>query len=202
VYLPDYEIGKYPVTNFEYRAFVQDTGHEPPRHWEGDQYPEELGDHPVVNVSWHDAVTYCEWLSQKTGKPYRLPTEAEWEKAARGTDGRQFPWGDEWDASRCNTAEGGPGTTTSVGQYSPESDSPYGVADIAGNVWEWCADWVQAYLDNSFPNEDYGETHRVLRGGSWTTYQRYALCTYRDRFNPHDWLVPWGFRVSRGSSSG
>ena len=202
VFMEEFEIGKYPVTNFEYRAFVQDTGREPPRHWEGDQYPEELGDHPVVNVSWHDALAYCEWLSQKTGKPYRLPTEAEWEKAARGTDGRQFPWGDEWDESKCNTTEGGPGATTPVGQYSPEGDSPYGVADMAGNVWEWCADWFQAYPGNSFPDKDYGEKYKLLRGGSWYFDQRLARCSCRYRLGPLIRGDHWGFRVSRGSSSG
>ncbi len=199
VHLPDYEIGKYPVTNFEYRAFVQDTGHGSPYHWEGDQYPEDLGDHPVVNVTWHDAVAYCEWLSEKTGKSYRLPAEAEWEKAARGTDGREFPWGDEWDASKCNTAEGGPGTTTPVGQYSPEGDSPYGVADMAGNVWEWCADWFNAYPGNLFPDRSYGEKYSLLRGGSWRINRGYARCAYRLRLYPVDWGDLIGFRCARSS---
>jgi formylglycine-generating enzyme required for sulfatase activity len=195
VHLPDYEIGKYPVTNFEYQAFVQDTDHKPPRHWEGDQYPEELGDHPVVNASWHDAVAYCEWLSEKTDRPYRLPTEAEWEKAARGTDGREWPWEGEWDESKCNTREGGPGTTTPVGQYSRDGDSPYKVADMAGNVWEWCADWFQAYPDNRFPDENYGERFRVLRGGSWLNNRHDARCACRDRGAPDDWGYGIGFRV-------
>jgi formylglycine-generating enzyme required for sulfatase activity len=198
VFVEEFEIGKYPVTNFEYQAFVQDTDHKPPRHWEGDQYPEGLGDHPVVNVSWHDAVAYCEWLSEKTGRSYRLPSEAEWEKAARGADGRQFPWGDEWDASRCNTREGGPGTTTSVGQYSSEGDSLYGVADMAGNVWEWCADWFQAYEGNRFLDEDYGEKYKVLRGGSWLNGLRLARCTSR-WYSPRSGNYFVGFRCARGS---
>ena len=199
VHLSDYEIGKYPVTNFEYRAFVQDTGHQPPGHWEGDQYPEELGGHPVVYVTWHDAVAYCEWLSAKTGKPYRLPTETEWEKAARGTDGRGFPWGDEWDASKCNTTEGGPGNTTPVGQYSPNGDSPFGVAEMAGNVWEWCADWFQVYPGSSFPHEAYGETYRVVRGGSWRNLRRNARCASRLWLNTRRRLNYVGFRCARGS---
>jgi formylglycine-generating enzyme required for sulfatase activity len=198
-YLPDYGIGKYPVTNFEYRAFVQDTGHEPPLHWEGDLYRAGLGDHPVVNVNWHDAVAYCEWLSEKTGQPYRLPTEAEWEKAARGTDGREFPWGDEWNENRCNMTEDGPGDTTPVGQYSPDGDSPYGVADMAGNVWEWCADWVQAYPGNSFPDESYGETYKVLRGGSWNDNQVYARCAFRGGGGTDGRNANLGFRCARGS---
>ncbi|TEU17403.1 MAG: formylglycine-generating enzyme family protein [Anaerolineales bacterium] len=195
VLVEEFEIGKYPVTSFEYRAFVQDTDHEPPHHWEGDQYPEKLGDHPVVSVSWHDAVAYCEWLSEKTGKPYRLPSEAEWEKAARGTDGREFPWEDEWDESRCNTSEGGPGTTTPVGQYSPDGDSPYGVADMAGNVWAWCADWFQAYPDNRFQDKDYGEKFRVLRGGSWSNSRGHARCAYRHWNPPHNSHYNVGFRL-------
>ena len=199
VHLPDYEIGKYPVTNFEYRAFVQDTGHEPPRHWEGDQYPQALGDHPAVNVSWHDAVAYCEWLKEKTSKPYHLPTEAEWEKAARGIDGREFPWGDEWDKSKCNTVEGGSNTTTPVSQYSPHGDSPYGLTDMAGNVLEWCADWIQAYPGNSFRDEDYGEKYKVLRGGSWLNTREYARCAYRDRLAPGNGDGLIGFRCARDS---
>jgi formylglycine-generating enzyme required for sulfatase activity len=199
VAVKEFEIGKYPVTNFEYRAFVQDTGHDPPDHWEGGQYPEELGDHPVVYVTWHDAVAYCEWLSEKTGQPYRLPSEAEWEKAARGTDGQEFPWGDEWDESRCNTAQGGPGTTTPVGQYSPIGDSPYGVADMAGNVWEWCADWLEAYPGNPFPDENYGERYRLLRGGSWKDHRVGARCAYRDGDPPHYGDDRLGFRCARSS---
>jgi formylglycine-generating enzyme required for sulfatase activity len=199
VHLPDYEIGKYPVTNFEYQAFVQDTGYQPPGHWKGNRYPEGLGDHPVVNVNWYDAVAYCEWLGEKTDKTYRLPTEAEWEKAARGVDGRQFPWGDEWDASKCNTREGGPGTTTPVGQYSPDGDSPYGVADMAGNVLEWCADWLQAYPGNSYPDEDYEEEYKVLRGGSWQTIRAIACCASRERIYPGWDDYALGFRCARGS---
>ena len=199
VFVQEFEIGKYPVTNFEYRAFVQDTGHEPPRHWEGDQYPEGLRNHPVVNVSWHDAVAYCEWLSEKTGKLYRLPTEAEWEKAARGTDRREWPWGNEWGANKCNSKESGLGTTTPVGQYSPDGDSPYEVADMAGNVWEWCADWLNAYPGNSFPDEDYGEKYKVLRGGSWDHGQVGARCAYRNWFEPRNRIYDVGFRCARGS---
>jgi formylglycine-generating enzyme required for sulfatase activity len=199
VFVKEFELDKYPVTNFEYQAFVQDADHKPPRHWEGDQYPEELGDHPVANVTWHDAVAYYEWLSEKTSKSYRLPTEAEWEKAARGTDGREFPWGDEWDASRCNTAEGGPGTTTPVGQHSPEGDSPYGAADMAGNVWEWCADWFQAHEGNRFPDEDYGEEYKMLRGGSLSRDRVRARCAYRGRHIPDIRSDNIGFRCAKGS---
>jgi formylglycine-generating enzyme required for sulfatase activity len=136
--LPAFKIGKYPVTNREYQAFVRGAGYRPPFHWDGDEYPAGKGDHPVVYVTWHDAVAYCRWLTEQTGQLYRLPTEAEWEKAARGSDGRQYPWGNEFDPARCNSVAGGPGETTPVGQY-PEGASPYGILDMAGNVWEWCS---------------------------------------------------------------
>ena len=170
VELLEYRIGRYPVTNLEYQAFVEASGQTPPEHWESGQMPEGLSDHPVVNVSWEDAVAYCRWLSEQSGRTYRLPSEAEWEKAARGDDGRIYPWGNEWDASRANTGEAGPGNTTPVGQYSTVGgDSPYGLADMAGNVWEWTADWYQAYPESDYQSDEYGEQYRVVRGGSFTS---------------------------------
>jgi formylglycine-generating enzyme required for sulfatase activity len=191
--LSEYFIGKYPVTNAEYQAFVWDTGHGPPDDWDGDDYPEEKGDHPVV-VSWHDAVAYCEWLGEMTGQAYRLPSEAEWEKAARGTDGRIYPWGNEWDETRLNSEEGGPGDTTPVGRYSPGGDSPYGAADMAGNVWEWTRSVYKDYpYDPEDGREDLGaEGPRVLRGGAFHLDRRDVRCAFRE------WSSPWyhfGFRV-------
>jgi toxoflavin biosynthesis protein ToxD len=102
----EFEIGKYPVTNQEYADFVAATGHAKPASWTGDTYPEGKANHPVVRISHEDAVAYTEWLARETGTPYRLPTEAEWEKAARGTDARTYPWGNTFDPDRCNTLEG------------------------------------------------------------------------------------------------
>ena len=203
VELSEYSIGKYPVTNVEYQAFVKDTGQPSPENWDGVNYPQEKGDHPVVNVSWDDAVAYCKWLSEKTGKSYRLPTEAEWEKAARGTDGRIYPWGNDWDQTRLNSAEGGPGDTTPVGQYSPVGgDSPYGASDMAGNVWEWCADWFNGNeykgRENAIVKDPQGPkegSRRVLRGGSFVYSHWLARCADRYRHNPSNWFGGIGFRV-------
>jgi len=170
-----YRISRTPVTNAEYARFVAATGHKPPSHWKGQTPPDELLDHPVVNVTWHDAVAYAEWVGA------RLPTEEEWEKAARGTDGRVYPWGDAFDPDRCNTYESDIGSTTPVGQYSPGGDSPYGCADMAGNVWEWTSsEW---------------DEHRVVRGGSWSSYQGFARCAYRFRLITVDYYGSLGFRV-------
>jgi len=196
VELGTYRIGRYPVTNAEYQAFVQETGREPPQHWDGESYPEGKDGHPVVNVSWHDAVAYCQWLSQKSGKLYRLPTEAEWEKAARGTDGRIYPWGNEWDETKLNSAEGEPGDTTPVGQYSPGGDSPYGAADMAGNVWEWTRSIYKGYpYDLEDGREDLeAEGRRVLRGGAFDISRGYVRCAGRSGDGPTDRDGINGFR--------
>ena len=116
VYLDDFYIGRYEVSNAQYEHFVEATGYQAPRGWSGGSIPGGLENHPVVNVSWHDALAYCRWLSEETGHTVRLPTEAEWEKSARGTDGRVYPWGDEFDTGKCNSDEDNIETTTPVGQ--------------------------------------------------------------------------------------
>ena len=200
VNLPAFEIGKYPVTNREYQAFVREAGYRPPDGWDGDEYPSGKGDHPVVNVSWRDALAYCRWLSEQTDRPFRLPTEAEWEKAARGTDGRQYPWGSEFDPAKCSTAEGGHRDTTRVGQY-PEGASPYGILDMAGNVWEWCSSLEEPYLYNAGDGRENPEAEgtRVLRGGSWNYNRYWARCASRtSNLSTHSsGLV--GLRCARGS---
>ena len=183
--LPEYWIGKHPVTNEEYAQFVRATGRAVPEGWQGNKPPSGKEKHPVVNVSWHDAVAYCRWLSEMTGKSYRLPTEAEWEKAARGTDRRQYPWGDQWDAKRCNTTEGGANSTTPVGQY-PRGASPYGALDMAGNVWEWCSSLYQPYPYRADDGREdvTASAYRVLRGGSWSSDRYDARCACRYRGDP------------------
>jgi formylglycine-generating enzyme required for sulfatase activity len=142
-------IARTPVTNGEFALFVAETGHWPPRHWHGSLPPSEIIDHPVVHITWRDALAYAEWRGM------RLPTEEEWEKAARGIDGRVYPWGDTFVPGRCNTRESGTGGTTSVGCYSPDGDSPCGCADMEGNIWEWTA------------SEERRGEYRVVRGGSF-----------------------------------
>ncbi|MEW5958620.1 MAG: SUMF1/EgtB/PvdO family nonheme iron enzyme [Chloroflexota bacterium] len=207
LFLPIYSIAKTPVTNAQFAAFVQATNYQPPSLWESRQPPADTQDHPVVRVSWHDAVAYCRWLAEVTAKPYRLPTEAEWEKAARGPDGRIYPWGNEWDKNRCNTQEGGKGRTTPVGFY-PNGASPYGVLDMAGNVWEWCATkWKKkAYpydIEEDEWTADYlaGTDNRVQRGGTWFNIRRLARCAGRLGYNPELRGTDEGFRVAVSPSS-
>ena len=137
LFLPAFQIARTPVTNAQYVIYIQAAGAEPPLHWEDGQPPKEKLEHPVVYVSWHDACGYCTWLSQLIRKQVRLPTEAEWEKAARGDkDKRPYPWGETFDMVKCNSAALGLGDTTPVGVF-PAGASPYGCLDMAGNVLEW-----------------------------------------------------------------
>jgi formylglycine-generating enzyme required for sulfatase activity len=147
---------------------------------------------PVVGVSWYEAVAYCRWLGEITGNPYRLPGEAEWEKAARGTDGRDYPWGTTWRKEVCNTREFHTRGATPVGEFSPRGDSPYSVADMSGNVQEWCASkWNDQYV---YPedNDPHGNAARAHRGGSRLDYPPHARCAYRR----------WDYPDSRGNERG
>lgn len=141
-------IDRFPVTNAEYRVFVEATGWEQPAHWRRGTWPEGKADHPVVQVTWDSALAYAQWAGK------RLPSEREWERAARGTDGRAWPWGNAFDPARCNSSESGIWDTTPVGHYSPAGDSPCGAADMAGNVWEWIG---------GLPSP----LRMPLRGGNW-----------------------------------
>jgi formylglycine-generating enzyme required for sulfatase activity len=208
VELSSYRIGKYPVTNRQYQAFVKDKGYKPPEDWSEDEYPAEKADHPVVNVSWEEAQAYCEWLADMTGRNYRLPSEAEWEKAARGAEGRIYPWGDEFDPQKANTIESDVGGTTPVGQFSPQGDSPYGCAEMIGNVWEWCADLFdeKAYEKRAGktikdPGGADSGTTRLLRGGSFYNYPAVARCALRNRLDPYAPVDNLGFRVALSPSN-
>lgn len=194
VYLPRYEIARTPVTNAQYKAFLDATGRRAPDHWHGGQIPTGLEAHPVVNVSWEDALAFCQWAG------LRLPTEAEWEKAARGTDGRLWPWGNVApDMRRCNFNDNVRGTVP-VGQY-PAGASPYGLLDMAGNVWEWCADYYDAEYYIKSPSEaPTGPARglaRVLRGGSWTNDARRVRAAARSSRSPVFRGENVGFRPAR-----
>lgn len=199
VELDAFYIGKFEVTNGEWRRFRDDPGYDDPRFWPGqrvvpkDQVPywtqpnnhgggtPSSDPYPVLGVNWDSAVAYCRWLSAKTGKTYRLPTEAEWEKAARGTDQRRYPWGNTIDRSRANyTGAQAFDTGLPVGYYdgsrrgdlqTASNASPYGAFDMAGNVMEWTADWYgRDYYASSPRKNPTGPTtgaYRVLRGGTF-----------------------------------
>lgn len=229
VYLPDYFIGKYPVTNKEFAEFVKETNYKTTAENQGSgfvfapnfkevkgtdwQHPfgpksniDNKANHPVVQVSWYDAVEYCKWLSSKTNKKYRLPTEAEWEKAARDTNKRIFPWGNNWDPTICN-AEYRIKDTTLVGKFSPDSDSPYGCADMCGNVFEWTSTtigntkpWPSKYKYPYNPKDGREnpklKTRRVGRGGSYSRNEVFCRVPFRFADPPADRYSAQGFRVA------
>jgi len=203
VYLPDYHISRTPVTNAQYAAFVKASGYKTPSHWEDGKPPVDKEDYPVVYISWYDTTAYCKWLSEKNGRTYRLPSEAEWEKAARGARGGIYPWGDAWDAERCNSKESGPDDVMPVDAH-PGGASPYGVLDMAGNVWEWTGSLFKPYpydaLDGREDPRLLGK--RVLRGGAYYSTARRVRCAYRDSGYPDDWRGNYGFRVCVASARG
>lgn len=201
VLLSAYAIGRYPVTNAQYAAFVKALNRRPPAHWSNGAPPPGLEHHPVVHITWSDAAAYCLWLSDITGKTYRLPTEAQWEKAARGTDSRVFPWGNRWDRNRCNTLESGERQTTPIGTFSPGGDSVYGCADMAGNVWEWALDWYSKdyYAHSQALENPLGPVSgavKVLRGGSFNNDAWQARTTNRSYANRNQARPEIGFRVA------
>lgn len=167
VKLNGFYIDKYEVTNRQYKAFIAVTGHDAPvdifegiYSWKKNSPPSGQEDIPVTHVSWFDADAYCRWAGK------RLPIEAEWEKAARGTDGRQWPWGNDLRGKACNIKYTGPGRILPVGNM-PEDVSPYGVYDMCGNVSEWTSSWYLPYEGSSLQRETFGEQFKVTRGGSW-----------------------------------
>jgi formylglycine-generating enzyme required for sulfatase activity len=228
VAMPAFWISKYPVTVAQFRAFVRAGGYRAGRYWaearaaglwkEGllrgwrHQEPRDrpydfgqpfnLPNHPVVGLSWYEALAFCRWLTERlheaggigSGQVVRLPAEAEWEKAARGDDGRVYPWGDEFDPDRCNADDTGIGSTSAVGAF-PGGASPHGLLDLSGNVWEWCqTQWRGSYAE---PADESlaGTARRVLRGGSFFSTQRNVRCAYRSGYNPNHRSDNIGFRV-------
>jgi formylglycine-generating enzyme required for sulfatase activity len=191
----DYWIDTYPVTNEQYRAFILADGYgnqaywseegwkwktkeniQSPKYWNNTKW--NKADFPVVGVSFYETEAYAKWAGK------RLPTEQEWEKAARGTDGREYPWGDEFDKKKCNSSEVAIEHTTPVTQYS-NGVSPYGCYDMAGNVWDWCADWY----------DEEQKDRRVVRGGSWYNGPGLVRVSYRARYTADFRYYDLGFRL-------
>ncbi len=201
VTLDAYYIDKYEVTNARYQACVESDACSPPKEMTSPTQELYYGntayaDHPVVDVTWHQAEAYCAWAGK------RLPTEAEWEKAARGTDGRTYPWGEQTPDSMLLNYYGN--KTTPVGSY-PAGASPYGALDMAGNVIEWVGDWYNgdyySVSPESNPPGPSAGKYRVTRGGSWVgdndNLFHYARSTSRSNFLPDDWVFAIGFRCAR-----
>jgi formylglycine-generating enzyme required for sulfatase activity len=232
--LSSYYIDRYEVTNRRYQVFMKATNHRVPEHccdpsynlWKGTEIAEKLLNHPVVNVDWHDAVAYCTWAGK------RLPTEAEWEKAARGTDGREYPWGNQHDRMRANGAsywsgtdfgsadeakawwgsENGLGVIAVKGTQGiltlpvtelEKGATPTGLMHMAGNVWEWTADWYdpKAYesMEERDPKGPEGGEFKVHRGGSWLNHRGLLRSAVRDGSRPSMRNHGTGFRCAAGS---
>ncbi|GEM_PF-600752 len=194
VFVDGFEIDKLEVTNQEFERFVRETGYVTDQEKAGDTswryYAKDKPQHPVVKVTWNDAIAFCQWAGK------RLPTEAEWEKAARGTDARSYPWGNQWDAARANAKEAGNRGTTAVGSF-PAGASPYGVMDMAGNVSEWTSDWFKAYPGGDFYSPYFGEKYRVIRGGGWFSDQNLVRTTERSASSTTLANDDVGFRCAR-----
>jgi toxoflavin biosynthesis protein ToxD len=196
IHLAEFYIGKYPVTNAQYAAFVQSTGYEAPSNWDQEGIAARRADHPVIQISWFDAHAFCAWLSTATRRLFRLPTEAEWEKAARGTKGRIYPWGDRGPTEALCNCDMQVGHTTPVGQYAGNM-SPYGVLDLAGNVGEWTSSLYRPYpyrVDDG-REDPAAEGFRVVRGGSFSLMGWNVRCACRLRYAPDRRGEHGGFRV-------
>ncbi|MFQ5450863.1 MAG: formylglycine-generating enzyme family protein [Nitrospinaceae bacterium] len=203
VYTKDFYIDRYEVTNREYYIFCQGTDHHPPRIWGGPKYPEGMGNYPVTFVNFFDAAAYAEWAGK------RLPTEAEWEKAARGPRGFLYPWGNDFDREAANVSLS-PKTKHGQGLHPagsfPKGKSPYGLYDMIGNVWEWVWDYYLPYPGNNNPSADYGKKYVVVRGLSYLGVGHFsskdykkvvalkARASYREKLTPFARKKDVGFR--------
>jgi sulfatase modifying factor 1 len=200
VYVSDFYIDKYEVTNGQFQIFADATGYQTDAEKKSEAntwrtaFTAGKEQHPVVWMSWDDAYAYCKWAGK------RLPTEAEWEKAARGTDGRLWPWGSDWDNSRLNMGQSGRKTTTPVGSF-PQGTSPYGIMDMAGNVWEWVNDWYDAiYYQRGHDRDPVGPDggqDRVLRGGSFNNAIQDVRTTHRHKGGMAGYAPDHGFRCAK-----
>ena len=188
-------IDVYEVTNAEYEKFTHNTKREVPYHWSNGIVPKNKKNHPVIYVNWYDAEGYCKW----EGK--RLPTEQEWEKAARGESGNIYPWGNTWAIDKSNHPYKGSTGTEPVGSY-PNGTSPYGLYDMSGNVWEWVDSFYLPHPGNNINRGEYGTDKRVLKGGSWFDCLSYgcglsAPTFNRSFFTPEVRNNSFGFRCAK-----
>ncbi len=204
-----FAIAKYPVTNAQFAVFISAGGYNQQKWWTKDGWQERLNedwqqprfwneaefnkpDYPVVGVSWYEVIAFCQWLSELSAENITLPTEQQWQWAAQGDTRWSYPYGDHFDEARCNFNTQG---TTSVLKYEgkDKGDSPFGVVDMSGNVWEWC---LTKYDTNE--NRLDGNDVRVLRGGSWASGTSVHLrADYRDGYHPSYGDDLWGFRIAR-----
>ena len=216
VTLPDYYLARFPTTNAQYRLFIEAGGYNQkewwtsygwawrekkkitrPAHWNDKKW--NAPNLPVVGVSWYEAAAFCAWAASASGEAIRLPTEAEWEKGARGTDQRPYPWGSQQpDNTRCNSNKN-VGQTTPLGRNSPQGDSPYGCADMSGNVWEWCRSEYRAYPYRADDGRESlpGTANRALRGGSWGSIDDCVRAASRLSYLPAFRSFNIGFRCAQ-----
>jgi formylglycine-generating enzyme required for sulfatase activity len=201
LFLPEFQISRVPITNAQYEIYVIETGVRAPSHWHNKNVPIGMENHPVVDVTWFEVLDYCKWLSEKIQKPICLPSEAQWEKAARGhQDQRNFPWG-EWQKLRCNSLALGLGETTPVGLFL-DGASPYGVLNMSGNIYEWTRSiwYVEKFTYPYEPNDGRekleGNQPRVLRGGSFINRHEDVRCSSRFGRNPDRKYHIAGFRIA------
>ncbi len=196
VYVDAFAIGKFPVTNREYQNYLAATNATPPPFWSDSIFADP--EKPVVGVSWHEAAVYCAWLAAESGLAFRLPTEAEWERAARGgLEGRKYPWGDKLpdDSAGVDTLKGGP---PRVGIAKPNA---FGLYDICASVHEWCSDFYAAdyyrISPDSNPVGPPSGARKSSRGGSWRHHVKFSRCSARSSLNPLFQYADYGFRVAR-----
>lgn len=176
VYVKSFYIDKYEVTNKSYKEFIISANYNLPDNWQDGNYPYGLRNHPVIFVSWNDADAYCKWRGK------RLPREREWEKAARGIDGRIYPWGNKWDLNKSNNPLRGHKGTVEVGSFEA-GKSPYGLYDVSGNVWEWVDDYYLPHPGSDFVSPEFGRKYRLLKGGSWWDCSFYSCGISAPVFN-------------------
>jgi formylglycine-generating enzyme required for sulfatase activity len=200
VWVDAFEMAIYQVRNRDFAAFMQSTGHPPPPNWNqaGFDHP----DYPVVSVSWFEAQKYGQWLASLTGRPYRLPTEAEWERAARGgEEGRLYPWGNDPPQDRAEYQQRWGGNVSGPLPVGLAAPNPYGIYDLCENVHEWCADWYKPDYYAQSPRHNpsgpaLGE-RRASRGGSWRHHVKVSRVAARSSIPPTFQYADYGFRVVR-----